>query len=176
MKTIIILLGAFLSYGSLAESSSDESIVGEWKFVNARCEDNRTLSKEEKIWIQFVLSMKASRHFQTDGILIDFIRNIPRPGETGIVTCSFKHTIPYTVSDNILSRLKEGSLVEADCEGDNQTMESTLEEEFKKNIFRDQEFKLLDDQLLFYSSSPDEGIGAFNCGPTVRFISEFERI
>ncbi|MCZ0932275.1 MAG: hypothetical protein OXJ52_03875 [Oligoflexia bacterium] len=177
MKAITVLLGASIFYGHSAVSSED-SIFGTWKMVGAKCEDNRTLSEEEKAKIQRAVSIEASRHFQTDGTLIDSLSLLPIPTETGVITCSFKHTISYTVSDQILSRLKETSIVEADCEGDNQEIESTLKDGFKKNvkIFRDQEFKLLGDKLFFYSSSPDEGIYGFNCDSTARLIIEFDRI
>ena len=155
-------------------SEISEELIGKWKFVGANCEDNKALTKKELAQIKHIVSLGYTRHFQADGILIDSL-NLKAPTKRNKVTCSVKHTVPYTVSGQTLSWLKDNSVFNVDCEGDNQKIESRLKTEFKEKAkSRSQEFKRHDYKLLLYSLSSHEKTHGFNCAPKVRLVEKFE--
>ena len=157
-------------------SEISEELTGKWKFVGANCEDNKALTKKERAQIKHIVSLGYTRHFQADGILIDSL-NLKMPTKKNMITCSVKHTVPYTVSGQTLSWLKDNSVFNVDCEGDNQKIESRLKTEFKERAkSRSQEFKRSGHKLLLYSLSSHKKTHGFNCGPKVRLVEEFEKI
>ena len=109
MKIIILSACLYLLYPLNAISASANSdlgkpvvkmsknpLVGKWKFVDAKCADNRALTEEDKVAIQYLASLEPVREFNTDGILIDSGEGVEIMGSS----CSYKSTMPYLISSN----------------------------------------------------------------------------
>ena len=174
MRKSIVLVTVFYFLQPFYSSAKNSNIFGAWKFVNAKCENNKVLSKAEKAKIQLIVSMNYSRHLLANGILIDSLKNLSANTEAGKISCSVKQTIPYTLSDHTFSLSKTNSHIEVNCDKNNQEIETALKNEFtKKTNFHKQEFKHENKKLLFFSSF-NQKIQDIDCGAKVRLVSEFE--
>ena len=198
MKKIIFLLSfCFLSpvYGN---SETPKELIGKWKLTEIKIA-GKELSEQEKETLELLGSWDMTRHFQANGILIEH-RNIQETGTAGKgslydmemekskIACLIKSTIPYTLSENKLS--KSSIKCSANCEiqlkksvKESKNVEegptkgilelflaTSLEQLIREfhQYFPEERFEIRDDKALFYMADRSDS--------TVILILEFERL
>ena len=178
MKIIIALLASFyLLYPPQGVSESSNDLIGKWKLIDVRCEDNRVLSKTEKWKAEAILESQGTLEVQANGTMIETKRH-PEG-------CLLEVTYPYSISDmKILHHhIKEALPGKVECQ-DNPEFESPLEKAFRKSIeilskiygeeMFDQEFKALNNKVFFYNKLNSK-FNILDCSPS-RNTFVYERI
>ena len=164
MKTIITLIASFYllcPLYSMADNSNEtieasNELIGKWKLVNLRCEDNRELSDFDKQGLKYYLSLKHTLEFQTNGNAIHtmsakpFFDIIQTNGNVTAVstmeamvtnmlsslTCVGNITSPYTLSEKVISEhIKDSTVGTFVCSIDDQKAQfSTLPDKIKQQF------------------------------------------
>ena len=197
MKSIIFLLSFCFLSSAYGNSETPKKLIGKWKLTEIKYTVKEP-SEQEKKTLELLNSWGMTRHFQANGVLIEH-RNIQETAtvgqgplhnmerEKGKIACLIKSTIPYTLSENKLSKAK--SKHSADCEIQSKksaegsedveekpkkTLELFLATSLEKLIkefhqyFPVESFNIQGDKAFFYITD--------NSDPTVSLILEFERI
>ena len=149
MKTIITLIASFYllcPLYSIADSSNEtietsNELIGKWKLVNFRCENNREPSGFEQE-LKYYLSLKPTLEFQTNGNVIQTMSFNPSEvihttGNVTVVeamgamvmsslTCVTNITSPYTLSEKVINEHIKDATLETACSIDESKVEAQI--------------------------------------------------
>ena len=134
-----------------SDNKGSTEIIGDWKFIDARCSGKGNISKEKKAEIEY---SESYRYFVDQGIVIDSVKN----------NCKLKNLITEKESEEIF--LNIGYKFKA---------------EFRTKMFlplyiKNQEDKEFKKVLLFYLPAPHNNIENFECGPEEELITMFQQV